>query len=115
MRKDIEYIKAKSLESYSNLISKGLKIGDLAAVYDSRKSFYGKAKLYEMGGIMYLVSYSTIVAKIYKNVAQIFGYYSQTTARHINDFLYQNGFDTLNKKEMMKEQENIYGLIIEKQ
>lgn len=28
------------------------------------------------------------------------GYYSQTTARHINDFLYQHGFKTMTKKEM---------------
>ena len=40
-------------------------IGELMARYDSRASFYGKAKIYEdedEQGVYYLMSYATIVA-----------------------------------------------------
>ena len=85
--------------------------------YDSRKSFYGKAKVYKDDqGHLLLMSYSTIVAEITDGIAtedgrptaKVNGYYSQTTARHINDFLYQYGFPTLCKKEM--EKDNTYYL-----
>lgn len=82
---------------------------DLEPQYDSRKSFYGKAKVYKDNkGHLLLVSYSTIVAEITdgiltedgRSTVKVNGWYSQTTARHINDFLYQYGFKTMSKKEM---------------
>lgn len=77
--------------------------------YDSRKSFYKKAKVYkDSKGHLLLVSYSTIVAEITDGMmtedglptVKVNGWYSATTARHINDFLYQYGFKTMSKKEM---------------
>jgi hypothetical protein len=82
---------------------------DLEPHYDGRKSFYGKAKVYrDDKGRLLLQSYSTIVAEITDGIAtedgkptvKVNGWYSATTARHINDFLYQYGFDTMSKKEM---------------
>lgn len=82
---------------------------DLMPQYDRRKSFYGKAKVYKDDkGHLLLQSYSTIVAEITDSIAsedgkpsvKVNGWYSQTTARHINDFLYQYGFETMSKKEM---------------
>ena len=82
---------------------------DLEPQYDRRKSFYGKAKVYsDDAGHLLLMSYSTIVAEITDGIAtedgrptvKVNGWYSQTTSRHINDFLYQHGFDTMSKKEM---------------
>ena len=82
---------------------------DLEPKYDSRKSFYGKAKVYsDDAGHLLLMSYSTIVAEITDGIAtedgrpsvKVNGYYSQTTARHINDFLYQHCIENKNKKEM---------------
>lgn len=82
---------------------------DLIPQYDRRKSFYGKAKVYsDDKGHLLLMSYSTIVAEITDSIAsengrpsvKVNGWYSQTTARHINDFLYQYGFETMSKKEM---------------
>ena len=82
---------------------------DLQPQYDSRKSFYGKAKVYrDDKGHLLLMSYATIVAEITDGIAtpdgeptvKVNGWYSQTTARHINDFLYQHGFETMSKKEM---------------
>ena len=73
----------------------------LQARYDSRDSFYKKAKvLTDNNGTLYLQSYDTIVAKIENGKAIVNGWYSQTTARHINEFLQQNGFDKMSKKEM---------------
>lgn len=77
--------------------------------YDRRKSFYGKAKVYsDDKGHLFLMSYSTIVAEITDGIAtedglptvKVNGYYSQTTARHINEFLCRYGFKTMSKKEM---------------
>lgn len=69
---------------------------------DGRKSFYGKAAMFEKDGIYQLQSYDTIVARYDKNAnrLQIFGWYSATTAKHINSFLVYHGFNTLSKKEM---------------
>ena len=83
---------------------------NLKPQYDSRKSFYGKAKVYsDDKGHLLLKSYDTIVAEITDGIAtedgnptvKINGWYSQTTAEHINDFLYQHGFATLSKKEIL--------------
>ena len=59
-------------------------------------------------GEILLESYSTIVASIKDEIVEpdeskrvkVYGWYSQTTARHINEFLYQHGFKTMSKKEM---------------
>lgn len=72
----------------------------LECIFDTRKDFYKKAQVIEHNGILYLKSYETIVAIIYKDFAYAFGWYSQTTARHINEFLKQNGFETKSKKEL---------------
>ena len=66
-----------------------MKIFDLLPVHDSRKSFYGKAKvIYQDNGTIQLQSYNTIVCETDNN-----GYFkmlwdgkSQTTNRHIKEF-----------------------------
>lgn len=84
-------------------------VKDLQPQYDSRKDFYGKAKVYrDNNGTIYLKSYETIVAEIKDKIVtenneptvKVYGYYSATTARHINEFLQQNGFNKMSKKEM---------------
>jgi hypothetical protein len=74
---------------------------NLAPQYDSRKSFYGKAKVYEEDGKKVLVSYDTRVAEIENGKPKVFGLYSQTTTRHIKDFLQQNGFKAESSKQIM--------------
>jgi len=66
------------------------------------KSFYNSAKLLEDGNKVYLRSYTTIVAQYNKETKQMIvsGWYSQTTARHINAFLRLFGFSTCNKSEL---------------
>lgn len=69
---------------------------------DGRKYFYGKARVEQDGNISYLYSYSTIVAYYNHETNKMIvkGYYSATTARHINSFLSYYGFNTYSKKEL---------------
>jgi hypothetical protein len=68
----------------------------------SKKSFYGKCKVEVEGNTKSLRSYNTIVAtyNIETDKVTVNGWYSATTARHINAFLYHLGKDTMCKKEM---------------
>ena len=77
---------------------------ELMSKFDSRDSFYGKATIRTEGKKTILKSYSTDVAEIdhKTNKVIVYGWFSQTTGRHINEFLSQNGFNTMTKKEMEK-------------
>ena len=78
---------------------------ELTARFDSRKSFYGKAIIKMEGGKLCLISYNTLVARINikKGIAEVYGDYSQTTMRHIKEFLKQNGFKAENKNQILKD------------
>lgn len=68
-----------------------MNIYELSARFDSRKSFYGKAHVIELdNGNIQLMSYDTIVGEI-KNgkYYQIWDGRSQTTTRHIKEFIKQ--------------------------
>jgi len=84
---------------------------ELQPQFDGRKSFYRKANVYgDDNGNLFLMSYTTIVAKITDKLVmednepnvEVYGYYSATTARHINEFLRQHNFKAMSKKEMEK-------------
>ena len=72
----------------------------LESIYSSQKSFSKKAEVITEGGQTKLKSYSTIVAVKENNTIKVKGWYSKTTAIHINEFLQQNGVSKLNKKQM---------------
>jgi len=76
---------------------------ELEPEYDSKKSYYGKATVTEENGKKILTSYSTDVAEIKDGKAIVHGTYSQTTLRHIKEFLLQNGFKAENSKQIMKD------------
>ena len=76
---------------------------ELVSVYSSRKSFGKKANVIVEGGQTKLKSYNTIVAVKEDNKIKVKGWYSRTTAIHINEFLLQNGAKSLSKKEMEQE------------
>lgn len=76
---------------------------DLKPSHDSRKSFYGKARVFKEDGKTVLVSYNTRVAEIENGKAKVFGTYSQTTSRHIREFLLQNGFKAESSKQIMED------------
>lgn len=68
------------------------KVYELTAMYDSRKSFYGKAKVIDFeNGVLELLSYNTIVAQIIDGelIWDSLGSYSVTTNRHIREFIKQ--------------------------
>ena len=68
----------------------------------NQKSFYNKAKLNNSNGLIKLISYTTNVATFdtINNKMYVYGYYSQTTAKHINSFLELYGFKRCSKKEL---------------
>lgn len=59
--------------------------------YDRAQSFYKKARVEDDGNKLY--SYDTLVAEIKNGKPIIYNAQSQTTRRHIRDFLLQKGFD----------------------
>ena len=84
---------------------------ELNTHYDARQSFYGKAQVFvnEEEEIKVLKSYNTFVAIIKGNHAFISETYSNTTLRHIKEFLKQNGFKVGTKQELIK----MYGVDVE--
>ena len=84
----------------------------LEPIYDSRASFYGKAKVQiiedDLNYDELLYSYDTLVAihskdKIEnKDVFTYCGNYSQTTTRHQKEFFKQKGLSNKEIKEVMK-------------
>ena len=69
---------------------------------ESAKSFYKKAYVERFGDTDLLTSYNTEVASynIAKDQMIVNGYYSQTTARHINSFLEKWNYPRMSKKEI---------------
>jgi hypothetical protein len=76
---------------------------ELQTEHDSRKSFYGKARVEETNGKSVLYSYNTKVAQIENGKPIVYGTYSQTTLRHIQEFLLQKGFKAESAKQIMKD------------
>ena len=64
-----------------------MKVYELSARYDARKSFYGKANVidYENGTIE-LQSYDTIVSRCINGKVEELGRWSMTTTRHQKEF-----------------------------
>lgn len=78
--------------------------------YDTRKSFYGKAKvedIYNDGSVLDLYSYGTLVGQITKNkdktIYRYMGKYSQTTTRHQKEFFKQYGLNDNEIKKLFKD------------
>lgn len=81
---------------------------ELMPRYDSRASFYGKAKIEADYPVVRLISYTTHVASIFfdgqpdsQGKAVIHGLYSATTTRHIKEFLKQYGFKVESTKQIL--------------
>ena len=64
-----------------------MKIYELEARFDARKSFYGKAKVIDYeDGTFELQSYDTIVSRCVNGKVEELGRWSQTTTRHQKEF-----------------------------
>lgn len=69
-----------------------------------QKSYYGKAVITEDDDFIVLRSYNTDVVAIDKSnnkIIRLWNGWSVTTSKHVNDFLKQNGFNMLSKKEWL--------------
>ena len=64
-----------------------MKIFELVPRYDTRKSFYGKARVVDHeDGTIELQSYDTIVSRCVNGKVEELGKWSQTTTRHQKEF-----------------------------
>ena len=89
---------------------------ELEAIYDTRQSFYGKAKVEvqknDFEQIKDLYSYDTLVASVVinfdkKEIKYIYGgKYSRTTTRHQKEFFKQEGLSNREIQELFKEVDN---------
>ena len=84
-------------------------IYELTARFDRKQSFYGKATLKEHGDNITLLSYNTEILRYNKTTKKIkwltknSEHFTQTTNRHINEFLRQfTNERTRNKSELLK-------------
>jgi hypothetical protein len=82
------------------------QVSELSPQYDSRKSFYGKAKVVVGNGKVTLYSYNTPVCEIDANTNEVtlldLWDSSQTTLRHVKEFLQQHGFKAGSKQQLAK-------------
>lgn len=93
--------KGKSMRLYGTVKNESFKKGlkeapmyDMSPNFDARKSFYGKARVDDNGDTKTLLSYNTPVCKIDGGKVTLLPRWdeSQTTLRHVKEFLKQNGF-----------------------
>jgi len=77
---------------------------ELIPYYDTRNSFGGKALIRDIGSEIQLYSYGTLVCDYDTDsgTVKVYGWFSVSTAIHINEFLKQRGFCELSKSEMEK-------------
>ena len=82
---------------------------ELKTIYDKAISFYGKAETERKGNAIVLYSYNTKVAEIKGNKVILNNkiddklLFSNTTLRHIKEFLKQNGFKAETKQQIIKD------------
>jgi len=79
----------------------------LECINDNCKSFYGKAEVIISKDKKTLLSYNTEVAHIFDGRAVVTDTYSQTTLRHIKEFLLQNGFKADNKEQILNDYKGV--------
>lgn len=64
-----------------------MRIYELEAQFDARKSFYGKVHVIDYeNGTFELQSYNTIVSRCVNGKVEELGKFSQTTTRHQKEF-----------------------------
>ncbi len=83
------------------------KIIYLEPMIDRRRSFYKKAKiLIDNKGNKFLQSYDSIIAEVVNGKVKIntdvYLWDSNTSLRHLKDFLYQSGYEIGSKQKLIK-------------
>lgn len=75
---------------------------ELKPIYNTAKSFYGKAMTKATATGVDLYSYGTKVASVTGGELVIYNLQSATTLKHIREFMKQQGFTPLSKAELIK-------------
>jgi hypothetical protein len=76
---------------------------ELKAINSHQKSFYKRAYTHTDGNATILTSYKTQVCKIVDGkFIRLWGGWSSTTAKHVNEFRQQNGLPKITKAEWLK-------------
>ena len=73
---------------------------ELTPKFENVKSYYRKALIEIKDHTQVLYSYATKVAKIENGKLEVYNTQSQTTVRHIREFIQQHGFPKLTKKQI---------------
>jgi len=91
------------MNELNNILKKGVEMVELQPKKTKQKSYYNKAKIVFLNGIVTLYSYKTQVASVKKGEVTLYNIdlYSVTTLKHIKDFLYQNNIFIASKKELL--------------
>ena len=93
-----------------------MKTTELMPINSRQKSFYKKAHVTEYSnGQIELTSYDTVVCKITPTgeFKRLWDGWSATTSNHVNEFLVQNGFKKLSKKEWLELPVERYSIVAE--
>ena len=77
-------------------------ITELSPKFENVKSYYRKAFVEVLENGFRLISYNTVVAEINDSELKIFNMQSNTTLRHIKEFMQQKGFPKMAKKDLMQ-------------
>lgn len=84
---------------------------ELEPIFDSRKSFYGKAKVEITDTAVTLYSYAVKVAEIDRETWELKLFpqwkHSATTLRHVKEFLRQNGIKAETKTQIARDYEEV--------
>ena len=78
---------------------------ELQPIYEKVKSYYRKAHVMEEGNSIKLYSYGTLIASIKDHKMEVvydLEKITQTTLRHLKEFMQQNEIEVLTKKELIK-------------
>ena len=98
------------MNELNNILKVGIEATNLQPKKTKQKSYYNKAKIVFLNGIVTLYSYNTQVASIEKGEVTLYNtdLYSVTTLKHVKDFLYQNNIFVATKKDLLNNFKIVY-------
>lgn len=76
---------------------------ELTPIFSDQKSFYNKAQVEKTDTGKRLYSYNLLVAEIVYNQAIVYNLETDSTLRHVKEFLKQAGFKAENKKQIKQD------------
>ena len=76
---------------------------ELRPIFSNQKSFYNKAQVEKTATGKRLYSYTLFVAEVNGKKASVYNLQSNSTLRHVKEFLKQEGLKAENKKQIMQD------------